>query len=463
MEPLSIVCWKWNPLLGVISTKRITKFTHVDVNILFSMLQKHLHIPFQLICVTDDPKGIREEVKIVPLWDEFRDKGGCFVRLGAFRKDIASLFGPRFVSMDLDCVIVGDITNLFSRTEDFIIWGNHGGRTQYCGSLWMMNSGCRPQVYESFNPDVYKIEHGKYQKGTDQLHISNTLSDEVVWTKEDGIHAYRNMRNRDLPANAKIIFFNGINHPKDAAMQSYYPWLKKHYVNADKSEKPPVNVVCFYWVGDKGSGWESLSLAEKYINRLYSSVKRNLTIPFKFTCFMQDKINIPNLDPEINVQYFTAPVWKGRLPKLYAFSKEADLQGRVVIVDLDLLITGNLDAMFSYNGRFMTRSEPMVENVAGGDIVFFEANTFKFWELFKKDTRNIINTTHGNERFFYRQSFGKNMDFLQNLYPESFLSYKCHIRRNINITSKTRLISCHGHPKPHELVDTVPWVKEYWR
>jgi len=465
MEPVSIVCWKWKPLPKTLSTKTRTQFTYVDVNILYQMLVKHLHIPFQLICVTDDPKGIREEVKVIPLWDEFRNKGGCFVRLKSFSKNIASLFGPRFVSIDLDCVIVDDVTSLFSRAEDFIIWGDHGGATQYCGALWMMNSGCRSQVYSSFNPDNYQITFGKYKGGTDQLHISNVLNNELVWTKADGIYAYRNMTNPKLPENAKIIFFNGTNHPRDFAMQQYYPWLKTHYTcfREEAQLMNPVNVVCFYWLGTKDSGWEDLSLAERYINNLYFSVKKNTTIPFKFTCFVQDGLVIPNLDPNINVHYFTAPVWKGRLPKLFAFSKEAQLEGRVVILDLDLLITGNMDNIFSYTGRFMTRSEPRENNISGGDIVFFEANTFPFWENFKKDTVNIINQTKGNERYFYRQAFRTKMDFLQMVYPNTFLSYKSHIRRNIAITDKTRLVSCHGHPKPHELVDTVPWIKEYWR
>jgi len=231
MTPLSIVCWKWKPLRGTISTRKTVPYIAEDVNRLQMMLLKHYHEPFQLICVTDDPTGLSSEIKIVPLWDEFRNKGGCFTRLGAFKRDIGTVFGPRFVSIDLDCVIVGDITPLFDRTEDFIIWGSHGGKTQYCGSLWMMDAGCRPQVYERFDPVNYQIRNGRYGGGgTDQFHISKVLSNEAIWTKLDGIYAYRKLgKDSSLPNEAKLIFFNGPFHPRQEIVHECYPWVTEHY------------------------------------------------------------------------------------------------------------------------------------------------------------------------------------------------------------------------------------------
>lgn len=233
---LSVVCWKWKPLRGTVSTKKTVLYTAEDVNRLYGMLQRHLHIPFHLMCVTDDPVGISEKITCIALWDEFRGKGGCFTRLVAFRSDIGELFGPRFVSIDLDCVIVSDITALFNRSEDFIIWGNHGGKTQYCASLWMMDAGCRPQVYNQFCPDDYLLhpKWNKYVGGTDQHHISKVLHDEIIWTKLDGLYAYRNLNKRpnQLPENARIIFFNGIFHPRQDIVQEYYSWVKEYYVTA---------------------------------------------------------------------------------------------------------------------------------------------------------------------------------------------------------------------------------------
>jgi hypothetical protein len=68
----------------------------------------------------------------VPLWDDYaqrpeparRKNPSCYRRLRAFAPDIAATFGQRFVSIDLDCVITGDLRPLWNRSEDFVIWGD---------------------------------------------------------------------------------------------------------------------------------------------------------------------------------------------------------------------------------------------------------------------------------------------------------------------------------------------------
>jgi len=228
--------------------------------------------------------------------------------------------------------------------------------------------------------------------------------------------------------------------------------------------QPKLNIVCFYWQGGITSGWGNTILGIEYVNRLYRSISRNLTSPFKFTCFLQEGIQARKLMSEINIHRFSAPVWEGRLPKLYAFSKGNGLEGRVVIVDMDLIIVGNLDEMFAYNGKFMTRGEPGNPNISGGDIVFFEAGSFSnFWDDLVKDPAGVVKKTKGSERYFYRQWLNGDQDFVEKLYPGQWMSYKFHIRRgNLTIPKNCCLISCHGHPKPHELAK-LDWIQRYWK
>ncbi len=87
-----------------------------------------------------------------------------------------------------------------------------------------------------------------------------------------------------------------------------------------------------------------------YINRLYAMVARNITPPFEMVCFTDNPAGIrpevrceelPPLDARLPVG--TPGIWqKSRLwgPKL------ADLAGPVLFMDLDLVITGNLDGFF---------------------------------------------------------------------------------------------------------------------
>ena len=51
-----IVCIKWG-----------TKYPAYYVNRLYAGVRKNLSGPFEFYCMTDDPAGIREEVKILDL------------------------------------------------------------------------------------------------------------------------------------------------------------------------------------------------------------------------------------------------------------------------------------------------------------------------------------------------------------------------------------------------------------
>lgn len=187
---IKIVTFKWD---RGIHPKKNLKFTAEHVNILHNMLKRHLHMPFEFICITDNAKDINKNIKILPLWKDHFEKGGCFVRLKLFSKKMKEVIGKRFALIDLDTLIVDDITSIFSRTEEFIIWGERWRREVYCGSFWIMNAGCRHKVWKSFQPHKYLPNNrGLYPKGTDQIHINKCLSkNEIILTSDDGIYNFR--------------------------------------------------------------------------------------------------------------------------------------------------------------------------------------------------------------------------------------------------------------------------------
>ncbi|TCN33948.1 glycosyl transferase [Sinorhizobium americanum] len=104
-------------------------------------------------------------------------------------------------------------------------------------------------------------------------------------------------------------------------------------------------VICISWGTKYGA---------PFINRLYAMVARNITPPFTFTCFTdnRDKLrpeilceDLPPLDVEMPKN--TKGIWpKARLwgPKL------GSLQGPVLFLDLDVVIVGSLDSFFEVGG-----------------------------------------------------------------------------------------------------------------
>jgi hypothetical protein len=206
------------------------------------MVERNYSKPHEVVCVTDNPIGIDPRVRIVPIWNDFADlrsphgrlQPACYRRLKAFSPEMAETIGPRFVSVDLDVVILGDMSSIWDRDEDFIIWNSPLRKTPYNGSMWMMNAGARKQVYEGFHPitSPERARRAGFQ-GSDQAWISYILGpDEAVWSKADGVMAWTNDIRRHrfrLPTHSKVVFFQGYVNPWDDFAVKHAPWILDHY------------------------------------------------------------------------------------------------------------------------------------------------------------------------------------------------------------------------------------------
>jgi len=102
-------------------------------------------------------------------------------------------------------------------------------------------------------------------------------------------------------------------------------------------------IICINW----GTKYGPL-----YVNRLYAMVSRNITPPFTFTCFTDNTHGMRSevLTEPLPVLDFELPVTKrGIWPKCRLWSKNlGNLEGPVLFLDLDLVITGSLDEFFSF-------------------------------------------------------------------------------------------------------------------
>jgi|SRR5882672_1669614 len=230
---IRVVCWKWD---GEFQKKKgdAFKFGAEHVNRLYSMVKRHLHIPFEFCCITDEPKGIVEDVRIIPLWEDLRGLGGCYVRLKAFAPEMAEIIGPRFVWMDLDTVILRDITPIIDRPEDFVMWGDTNPTTPYNGSMVLMNAGARRQVWDKWDQDSIGRAMRLGYVGTDQAHIGAVLgTGEAMWTRKDGVYSFRcHIKREQLlrpPNDARIVFFHGSNDPSQEWTQDHWPWVREHW------------------------------------------------------------------------------------------------------------------------------------------------------------------------------------------------------------------------------------------
>lgn len=236
---IDVICWKWRPTFR----NYRSQFGALQVNTLRSMVARHYQKPHRFSCITDDPTGLDSRVRVIKLWRDHEklisrhgaNNPSCYRRLRVFARDAGELIGPRFVSLDLDAVILGDLTPIFDRTEDVVLWEGQAGRNFYNGSMFMLTAGARPQVWETFDPPI--AVHAAARAGfvgSDQAHICNVLGGgEATWSAADGVYSWRNhirRHPRAVPGNARAVFFHGTaGDPWSPAVQNAAPWVKEHW------------------------------------------------------------------------------------------------------------------------------------------------------------------------------------------------------------------------------------------
>ena len=129
----------------------------------------------------------------------------------------------------------------------------------------------------------------------------------------------------------------------------------------------------------------------EYVNRLYKSIKKHTTRPTKLYCFTDDTSNI---DKNI----ICKPLPKISLPKTIAYTPWRkmslwqyplyDLKGDVLFLDLDLIITGNLDRFFDFKPNCYCVIENWTQvgqNI--GNTSCFRFPVGKYYSVFEKSFR----------------------------------------------------------------------------
>lgn len=235
MAVLTVVTWKWERQPGF-----PVVYTAGHVNALRRAVAAHYDRPHRFVCVTDDPTGLDRDVEVVPLCKRYahlrnpsnRSGPNCYMRLFAFSEEAGEVFGERFVSMDLDIVVTGDLVQVWDRDEDFVICHNPSGIAPYNGSMWLLRAGTRREVWERFDPKRSPVRSkalGYF--GSDQAHIAAVLgTNEATWTEADGVYSYRRhiQRTGQLPENARLVFFAGRDKPWHPPVRRRNPWIEEH-------------------------------------------------------------------------------------------------------------------------------------------------------------------------------------------------------------------------------------------
>lgn len=200
------------------------------------MVRRNLKMPHRIACVTNEalPDGVDRIVppgefeSIQPAWGPRRPN--CYRRLSMFRSDAASIFGERFVCMDLDCVIGGPLDPLFDRDDDLVLFKGTANDRPYNGSMMLIRAGCRPRVYADFNAEGARMSGEKFV-GSDQAWLALKLGrGEKVWDHRDGVYWYGSLyKSLAKKVTPRVLFFPGKIKPWTIAPIRIDPFTSDNY------------------------------------------------------------------------------------------------------------------------------------------------------------------------------------------------------------------------------------------
>ncbi|MET0517798.1 MAG: glycosyltransferase [Burkholderiaceae bacterium] len=216
-----ILCMKWG-----------TKYGPEYVNRLYAMVRRHLRGDFRFVCLTDNGAGVRAEVECLPippleLPPGSPDRG--WYKLTTFSTDLADLHGLKGTALflDLDVVIVDDITPFFEVPGEFLIIHDWKRPWRITGnsSVYRFEIGKYADVLSKFRREFDTIRR---QVRNEQAYLSEEMHArgllkywDDAWCASYKYHCIpawptNYWRAPRIPAGARIIIFHGVMNPPDA-------------------------------------------------------------------------------------------------------------------------------------------------------------------------------------------------------------------------------------------------------
>jgi len=239
-------------------------------------------------------------------------------------------------------------------------------------------------------------------------------------------------------------------------------------------------VICMKWGTRYGAD---------FVNRLYAAVQRNATRPTQLVCLTDDASGVnANVQcepiPEVNLPDDLAltpwrklVLWKDGI---------AGLSGDVLFLDLDLVVTGNLDEMFDHEpGRFCVIKNWTQPKANIGNTSCFRFPIGKYSYIFDRletEQKRILDTYRIEQVYISAEI--EDMVFWPELWCASFKhtllpKWPLNFFKTPKLRSETKIVAFTGKPdqdeaargewpvkkpwkKLYKHVRPTPWISDHW-
>lgn len=198
-------------------------YTSQRVNKLARMMEKHVTVPHEFVCLTDDASGLDvRHIKIdrirAPIW-----RMDNFTKLRAFEQ----VFDGDCVLLDMDAVILRNIDHIVADPAPFKIMAGTVSKADdlpvcpYNSSLVKFDQEHARRIWDAWREtDIADIptrdSSGRKMIGSDQVFLAHAVPDAPTWTPSDGVIQWQRRRGCQNPA---IVFFAGLVKPWDTRVR----------------------------------------------------------------------------------------------------------------------------------------------------------------------------------------------------------------------------------------------------
>jgi lipopolysaccharide biosynthesis glycosyltransferase len=210
-------------------------------------------------------------------------------------------------------------------------------------------------------------------------------------------------------------------------------------------------------------------------------VRKNFSCDLSFHVFTEKKRFVPDHMIRHNLQDWPgiSGAKKAWWYKLQMFNPE-HFSGRLLYLDLDVVITRNLDWMLSLDKNlfwtirdFKYLWRPTWKGMNSSVMLWDTTKWAKIWDEFQnRDLAATVRKFHGDQDFLNSLMNEKHLRFFDEKYTKSWrwqikdggFDMKTRVYNQPNagsiIDSDTAVIVFHGSPKPHEIQD--PLIQKLW-
>lgn len=207
-----------------------------------------------------------------------------------------------------------------------------------------------------------------------------------------------------------------------------------------------ITIATLLWEPNEQSASFSTHYTETDVERLYRGFERNLTVPFRFVCFVD------------RVRQFDEPILQELIegkPNYGSCIQPYRMNEPMILVGLDTVVVGNCDHLAAYalgGKKLAVPLDPLhPPKVCNGVALVPQGSAWIASE--RPDDQNDmewIRTLHGRGE----------VAVIDDIFPGQVVSYKGEVAKR-GLSDETRIVYFHGIPKMHQLPH-VGWIARLW-